>query len=382
MGRTQWEAIAAAIRNQIELGELSPGDRVRSESEIAEAYGVSRPTAHRALNELQRQGFLLRQRRWGTVVAKKGPTAVTGRIALIVDRFDSTVNFPHSSLLKGIHEGLGEETELILTQSNNDHEVEARQLRKLEKTVDGIILCPISDPRNNGLLQGLFDGGSPIVILDRFPKGLAVDTVATDNEEATGRSVRELVRRGHQRIAFFSFQKPDFSSVAERHRAYVNAVSESGITDPEPYTRWFPTQLESNHELLTRMVADALFTLVRGPQGITALFCVEDSVAAAVLQAADQLGISVPEELELATFNDWPPMMLRAPWCIHRIVQRSHDLGFEAACLLRERVQRGPSAAKVVRVPADFFVAEAGLHSPSTAAYAAPIRPTHANGGN
>jgi len=28
----------------------------------------------------------------------------------------------------------------------------------------------------------------------------------------------------------------------------------------------------------------------------------------------EQIGVSIPEQLELASFNDWPSMMLRRPW--------------------------------------------------------------------
>lgn len=382
MGRTQWEAIAEAIRAQIEGGELSPGDRVRSESEIAEEWGVSRPTAHRALHELQRQGWLVRQRRWGTVVASRLPEQKTGRIAFLVDRFGHSVNFPQSSLLRGLHEGLGDDIELVLTQSDSNLDVEARQLKKLEKSVDGIIICPISNPRNNPLIQGLFDSGYPVVVLDRFPKGLNVDTVATDNEAATLGAISALVDRGHERIAFFSFHKPDFSSVKERHGAYVRALAQVGVEDASELTRWLPKELETDHGLLTRMVADALFTLVNGKEKITALFCVEDLVAATVLQAAEQLGLNIPNDLELATFNDWPPMMLRTPWNIHRIVQRSHDLGLQAARLLRKRATAGLGEPEVIRVAADFIVADAGLR-PVQEAVVGPDHPQwFTNGGN
>ncbi|AIE84720.1 GntR family transcriptional regulator [Fimbriimonas ginsengisoli] len=363
MGRNQWEAIAQAIKEQIERGELAAGNRVRSESEIAEQYGVSRPTAHRALHELQRQGFLVRQRRWGTVVAdrSKAQSVACGRVAFVVDRFDQSVNFPQTDLIRGIHDGLGEETDLVITQCGSDPELEARQIRKLEKSADGIIICPTSDPRNNPLLQGLFDRGYPIVVLDRFPEGLHVDTVATDNDGATLRAIRALEERGHRRIGFFSFYKPDFSSVAERHAGYVRALAEVNVSEADLYTRWFPATLESNPAHLVQMVADALFALTRQEDSITALFCVEDSVASAVLTAADRLGIPIPDGLELATFNDWPPMMLRSPWSAHRIVQRSHEIGAEAAKLLLDRIKSGPSDPRVVRVPADFFVADAGM---------------------
>jgi LacI family transcriptional regulator len=99
---------------------------------------------------------------------------------------------------------------------------------------------------------------------------------------------------------------------------------------------------------------------------VTALFCVQDSFAAATLQACDRMGLSVPDDLELVTFNDWPPLMLRSPWATHRIVQRHYEIGRTAATLLLNRAANPDEVRSLVRVPADFFIADAGLTAAST----------------
>lgn len=48
-----WRAIAEDISEQIETGRLSPGDRLPTENEFADRYGVNRHTVRRALAELQ-----------------------------------------------------------------------------------------------------------------------------------------------------------------------------------------------------------------------------------------------------------------------------------------------------------------------------------------
>jgi len=71
----------------------------------------------------------------------------------------------------------------------------------------------------------------------------------------------------------------------------------------------------------------------------------------------------------LATFNDWPPMMLRSPWSIHRIVQNSYGIGRSAAELLRNRIHGSHTEPHTVRVEAEFFVAEPALISGSPTRY-------------
>jgi LacI family transcriptional regulator len=351
-----WKSIADDFARRIGDGELAPGHRLPPGEEIAAEWGVSRHTAHRAIEELQRQGLVVRQRRWGTVVS--GPASrATGRVALMVDRFAPAVNFPPAEMLRGMQDGLGEDAQLVVIDSRSDPEVEARRLAQLGTEVDGLIIVPTTDPRNTPRLQKLIDGGLPLVVLDRVPEGLKCDAVVSDNEEATLDALHALEARGHRRIGFFSFHKPGFSSVRERHAAYVAALEEVGLKDHAPYERWFAQELDGDTPRLFQAVQDALFALTHGPEPITALFCVQDVFAAAALEAGAKLG----HELPLATFNDWPSVMLRTPPTTLRIVQRTHEIGLTAAKLLLDRIHgdrppNSPWEPRLIRVAAELIV--------------------------
>ena len=56
------------IVRRIETGEFGPGDRIPTEMEICEAYGVSRSTARQALGQLADEGVIIRTRRRGSIV--------------------------------------------------------------------------------------------------------------------------------------------------------------------------------------------------------------------------------------------------------------------------------------------------------------------------
>jgi GntR family transcriptional regulator len=62
--------ISDSIRADIESGKLAPGDRVLSEREMIENYGVSRNTAQQALDELERNGLITRMQGKGTFVTE------------------------------------------------------------------------------------------------------------------------------------------------------------------------------------------------------------------------------------------------------------------------------------------------------------------------
>ncbi len=362
MSNSSWKKIAADLTGRIESGELGAGTKLPSGEEIAAIWGVSRHTAHRAIDELQRKRLVTRQRRWGTVVADKS-IRLTGRVMFLVDRFAQAYNFPSADLIRGLQDGLGENLQLVIGESKSDWEQEEKQLKRALDLADGLILCPTGHPRNTPLLEKMVEDGFPLVILDRVPEGVHADAVVSDNEGVSLKAIRALEERGHRRIAFFSFYKPDVSSVAERYAAYVNALREVGVEDASQYTRWFALELDFNPQQFVQAVYDSLFTLTKQSDPVTALFCVQDSFAAAALQACDRMGISVPEGLEVVTFNDWPPLMLRAPWSMHRIVQRSYELGLNGAKLLLRRVSDNQGERELIRVPADFFLADAGIAS-------------------
>ncbi|NWF70957.1 MAG: GntR family transcriptional regulator [Chloroflexi bacterium] len=70
--------MAEGISQRIASGELSPGDQLPSERELAEAHNVSRLTARQALEELVLQGRAYRVRGRGTFVAEPKIREVSG----------------------------------------------------------------------------------------------------------------------------------------------------------------------------------------------------------------------------------------------------------------------------------------------------------------
>ncbi len=379
MAEGLWERIMLHFKERIERGELRPGDRLPSDARLAAEWGVSRPTAHRALAELRRLGLVVRTKGSGTVVADR-TTVRTGRVALIVDRMDPRYNFPHTDLLRGIQDALGEETGLVVARSDDDPRREARLLDRFSLDADGILAYPVASPKNNEAFHRAIEGGTPVVALDRRPEGLRTDLVATDNLGATRRAMHLLLGEGHRRVAFFSFHKPHFSSVTQRHAAYRSALLDAGCADPEPLVRWFPQALENEPHLLIQAVRDALIALTRPSEGVTAVFCVEDYIALATLEAAEGAGLRVPGDLRLAFFNDWPQLMFREPWRHHRVVQDVYGIGRRATEQLQRRMGGDRSEPVTIEVPA--LLQPATESGPASALAAVALSPIHrTNGG-
>jgi DNA-binding GntR family transcriptional regulator len=62
--------VARQIESAIERGELLPGQRLDNEIDLADQFGLSRPTLRKAIEELVAKGLLVRKRGVGTQVVQ------------------------------------------------------------------------------------------------------------------------------------------------------------------------------------------------------------------------------------------------------------------------------------------------------------------------
>ncbi len=80
---TLHDRILTDVRDKITRGIWQPGQRIPFETDMAEAYGVSRMTVNKVLTQLTRDGYLERRRRIGTFVAKPRQQSAVMTIANI-----------------------------------------------------------------------------------------------------------------------------------------------------------------------------------------------------------------------------------------------------------------------------------------------------------
>jgi GntR family transcriptional repressor for pyruvate dehydrogenase complex len=79
------ELIVRQIRNLISSGVLKPGDRLPSERDLAERFGLGRGYVRQALRKLEFYGVLRTYPQRGTVVAEFGVAALERLIANLLD---------------------------------------------------------------------------------------------------------------------------------------------------------------------------------------------------------------------------------------------------------------------------------------------------------
>src|SRR5579862_3743797 len=74
----QYQRIKQQLLQDIESGNYSPDKLFITQQEVCQRFQVSRITAERALNELVRDGILIRRRGQGTFVAETSASQLNG----------------------------------------------------------------------------------------------------------------------------------------------------------------------------------------------------------------------------------------------------------------------------------------------------------------
>ncbi|MFI5484449.1 winged helix-turn-helix domain-containing protein [Micromonospora echinaurantiaca] len=69
--KPKWEQLADHIRNQIESGELAPGDQLPSTAQLRAQHGVSTTVVRQAILVLQTQGWVQGVHGLGVFVADR-----------------------------------------------------------------------------------------------------------------------------------------------------------------------------------------------------------------------------------------------------------------------------------------------------------------------
>jgi DNA-binding FadR family transcriptional regulator len=122
--RPAYEQVTTQLRAIILRGELSPGDRLPNEADLAATFGVSRTTIREALRVLTSQGLVVTERgaAGGTFVTAMGPQHVSEMLELGLN------------VLAG-NAGL---TKLELLESREILEVPAARLAAIRRTDDDL----------------------------------------------------------------------------------------------------------------------------------------------------------------------------------------------------------------------------------------------------
>jgi len=235
---------------------------------------------------------------------------------------------------------------VILCDSEEDPDKEARYLQILsERGVDGIILAPV-DSRRPAVIPR--SGKLPVVLVDRRYAGSSLDFVGIENVAATRTAVRHLVSLGHERLGFIGHES-SISTMGERAEGFASALAEFA-----PKGQGWTLAIDSRGG----SQAGKLKRWFQGHSELDAVLCGNANICFDTLETVEKLGLRVPEDLALVSFDD-PRCFrfLRTP--ITAIRQPVRKMGTTALELLLAKTEgRGSASPAELLLPAKLIVRE------------------------
>ena len=289
------------IKENIETGNLRPGERLMSETELSRKFHLSRQTIRHATGELASEGIVTRIRGSGTYIGGKEPPVREVRhmnIAVVSTFYESYI-FPPT--LKGIERVLSKEG-YAMQVSFTDNKIRREEtiLKSiLEKdSVDGLIVEPAKSALPNPNLKyymEILDRGIPIICFNAHYPDLDVPCVRIDDAGIAEKAANLLLDAGHRKIA--GIFKSDDGQGRYRYQGYLKALLDRGISPDEKRMIWIDT---TDYRDLCN-VEEYLFTRMGDSTG---LLCYNDEVAYQVIDLALKRGIRIPEDLSVVGIDD------------------------------------------------------------------------------
>ena len=119
---------------------------------------------------------------------------------------------------------------LIIANSDEDIVRERRAVDSLRANrVDGLVVAPANSSDGAHLAEAS-GAGTPIVLVDRTVRGLAVDSVVSDGISGAGSGVRHLVSLGHRRIGLvIDATSTPLSSLTMRMQGWAGTLRAAGL---------------------------------------------------------------------------------------------------------------------------------------------------------
>lgn len=356
-----YEKIFKDFKDKISAHEYKAGDKLPSEKEIGEIYGVSRITAKKAMEMLSEKSYIVRQPGRGSFVneriddvleapnqkiaARTGGIKRRKRIGVIFDTFGNDFG---TDLLRSIEQECTRKHFDMLfkcTYGSVDDEIMAVQ-EALDADVDGlVVMCAQGEIYNSAILQ-LSLNRFPIVTVDRQIKGIPIPCVKTDNYEAARVLTNELIKHGNKKICFLTHASIETSTIGERYGGFsASIVENSDVTGVfakvESYN---PAPLDTEQEYERYDLAEYK-KIIREFEDCSAFLTAEYKIAILLKRALEELKL----KREIATF-DSIETVYRSGREFTLIKQDEYEMGRKAVEVL-SGIMEGKKPEKSIYIP-------------------------------
>ena len=280
------------------------------------------------------------------LIAKSLKMGKTKTIGLIV----ADISNPFFSTIARIIEDEAKKHGYVVIFGSSDESAEKqRDLIDVFSTrlVDAFIIAPAADTESQ--IETIIKRGVPVVLVDRFFPDLKADYVHINNFSASNKAVRQLIKNGRRKIGMLAYDTTQ-SHMQDRKQGYKAALKENNIRFKK---EWL---IEASYQNIEKDVAVKLKSLLK-PLQVDALFFATNSLAVAGLKVINKMGIKVPDELAIISFDESDAFdFFYSP--VSYVSQSLTDIGNEAVKLILNKLHTKSKKNSDIIVEAKLIVRE------------------------
>lgn len=188
-----------------------------------------------------------------------------------------------------------------LVDTHNDHVEREINAALVALQPDGVILTPPHSD-NPTIIALLNKAGVPFARIGSLGEGGGIPLVMGD-EGGARQATQHLLDLGHQRIGFIA-GSPEYQLSQWRTTGWLETMAQAGLPVADLLA-------EGDFSFASGSVA-ASRLLARSPRP-TAIIASNDQMALATLEVAAELGLNVPQDLSVVSFDNTPVAMFSQP---------------------------------------------------------------------
>lgn len=299
-GKPKYYRLMEQLKNDILFGTIQPGDKLPSENELSDQYGISRHTVRKALSMLTNEGYIAAEHGRGTYCTYRLKNLSSSKNIAVITTYISDYIFPR--VIQGIDKVLTENGySIILKNTGNSRKNEAKCLEDiLTKNIDGLIIEPSKSQifcKHMNLYETLDRMGIPYVFIQgSYPQMKNKPTILMDDVKGGYLITKHLIDLGHKHIIGV-FKADDVQGDA-RHKGYCKALQEAGILYDPNYVIWFHTE---DRDIKP---AAAIEMLIQNQSNMDAVVCYNDQIAFEVMSVLSNYNIQVPKDVSITGYDN------------------------------------------------------------------------------
>ena len=207
----------------------------------------------------------------------------------------------------------------------------------MHRKVDGVLI--VSLPPDDEVSFRLKNSGLPVVLIDAYSP--VFTSLVVNNVEGAYQAVKCLIEKGHRRIGFINGEIEGnfkFNQANDRLIGLHRAFGESGLL--------FEPELVLTSEWNRMGGKQAALQMLSQEKRPTAIFAASDMQAIGVLEAARELGISVPQQLSVMGFDGIEVSELLE---LSTMQQPMQEMGEAGAARLIELIENPTQVLELIR---------------------------------